>query len=204
MTAFKDQVSRYPGMECLSARDGVEAAEFVLKIAQDARAVVLNRSSSVANELKPRLQRLGLRVIEPYYTELGNFENKIGDYWDLPSLLTNGLVPNFELRDFNAGGSVVRKDCVALLGVSAACAQDGSMYFVQHSSNISQTLEQAAEVVLVVGLDKVVNTGEDAALQTRGMGMFGLEAMLLNLRQRRDAGPSMASLPAAAEAPGQR
>jgi glycerol-3-phosphate dehydrogenase subunit C len=204
VTAFRDEVSRYPGTECLSARDGVEAAEFIRKIAQDAKNVVLNRSSTVISELKPHLQRLGLRVIEPYYTELGNFENKIGDYWDLPSMVTNGLAPNFELKDFNAGGTVARKDCVAVLGVSAACAQDGSVYFVQHSSNISQTLEQAAEVVLVVGLDKVVNTKKDAALQTKCMGMFGLEAMLLNLRQRQDAGASMANLPAAAEAAGQR
>ncbi len=201
---FRDEVSRYPGTECLSARDGTEAAELISKIAGDSKSVVLNRSATVANELKSRLLELGLHVIEPYYSELGNFENKIGDYWDLPSLLTKGLAPNFELKNFNAGGAVARKDCVAVLGVSAACAQDGSVFFVQHSSNISQTLEQAAEVVLVVGLDKVVKTEEDAALQTKCMGIFGLEAMLLNLRQRQDAGASMANLPAAAEAAGQR
>ena len=65
--------------------------------------------------------------IEPYYSELGNFENKIGDYWDLPSLLTKGLAPNFEVQNFDAGGAVARKDSVAVLGVSAACAQDGSV-----------------------------------------------------------------------------
>ena len=203
VTAFRDEVSRYPGTECLSARDGVEAAEFVRRIAQDARNVVLNRSSSAISEVKPHLQRLGLRVIEPYSSEPGSFENKIGDYWDLPSLLTKGLAPSFQVQSVNARGAAARKDYVAVLGVSAACAQDGSVFFVQHSSNISQTVDQAAEVVLVVGLDKVVNTKEDAALQTKCMGLFGLEAMLLNLRQRQDAGTGMASLPDAKKAAAQ-
>ena len=82
-----------------------------------------------------------------------------------------------------------------MLGISAACAQDGSVFFVQHSANISQTLEQAAQVVLVVALEKVVKSREDAVLQTKCMGAFGLEAMLLNLRQRQDDGVTLDSLP---------
>ena len=58
--------------------------------------------------------------------------------------------------------------------------------------------------MLVVGLDKVVKTREDAALQTKCMGLFGLEAMLLNLRQREDGGPTFDSLPPAVKAPDQR
>ncbi len=207
---FRDKVSRHPGAECLSARDGVEAAEFIRKIARGCKNVVLNRSASVANELKPRLLDLGFHVIEPYHSELGSFENKIGDYWDLPALQTKGLTPSFELQKANtslereASDEEARKDCVAVLGVSAACAQDGSVFFVQHSSNISRTLEQAGEVVFIVGLDKVLKTKEDAALQTKCMGLFGLEAMLLNLRRRQDAGTSMDSLPPAVEVPDQR
>ena len=201
---FRDKVSRYPGTECLSARDGTEAAELISKIAGDSKSVVLNRSATVANELKSRLLELGLHVIEPYYSELSDFENRVGGYWDLPALVARGLTPSFELRQMKAGDGEARKDCVAALGVSAACAEDGSVFFVQHSSNISATLEQAREVVLVVGLDKVVNTEEDAALQTKCMGIFGLEAMLLNLRQREDRGPSFDSLPPVPKAPDQR
>ena len=98
---FRDKVSHYPGTECLSARDGVEAAEFVRRIARDSRNVVLNRSASVANELKHRLLEIGFRVIEPYHSEPGNFENRIGDYWDLPALQTKGLTPSFEIQKVN-------------------------------------------------------------------------------------------------------
>jgi glycerol-3-phosphate dehydrogenase subunit C len=207
---FRDEVSRYPGTECLSARDGAEAAEFIRRIARDSKNVVLNRSASVVNEIEPRLLELGFRVIEPYYSDMGTFENRIGDYWDLPALLTKGLTPSFELQKVNgnlereASHEEARKDCVAVIGVSAVCAQDGSVFFVQHSSNISRTLEQAGEVVLIVGLDKVVKTKEDAALQTKCMGLFGLEAMLLNLRQRENGGTSIDSLPPAVKASGQR
>jgi len=207
---FRDEVSRCPGTECLSARDGVEATEFIRRIAQDSRNIIMNRSASVANELKPHLQELGFRIIEPYHSELGNFENRIGDYWDLPSLLAKGLTPSFELREVNASldreasHKEARKDCVAVIGVSAACAQDGSVFFVQHSSNISRTLEQAGEVVLIVGLDKVVKTKEDAALQTKCMGLFGLEAMLLNLGRRQDEGTSIDSLRSAVKASDRR
>jgi glycerol-3-phosphate dehydrogenase subunit C len=201
---FRDEVLRHPGTECLSARDGVEAAELIRSIAGDSKNVVLNRSASVTNELKPRLLELGFRVTEPYHSDLGDFENRIGDYWELPSLLAKGLTPSFELQDVNASDGIAKRDCVAVLGVSAACAQDGSAFFVQHSSNISRTLEQAGEVVLIVGLDKVVKTKEDAALQTKCMGLFGLEAMLLNLRGRDDGGTSMDSLPPAVKAQDQR
>jgi anaerobic glycerol-3-phosphate dehydrogenase C subunit len=207
---FREEVSRHPGTECLSARDGTEAAEFIRRIARDSRNVVLNRSASVANELKPRLLELGFRVIEPYHSEPGSFDNRIGDYWDLPDLQAKGLMPSFELQKVNtdlgleAGDEEARKDCVAVIGVSAACAQDGSVFFVQHSCNISRTLEQAGEVVLIVGLDKVVKTKEDVALQTRCMGLFGLEAMLLNLRRRQDGGTTIDSLPPAVKASGQR
>ncbi len=204
VAAFRDAVSWHPETEFLSAQNGVEAAELVRRIAGNTRNVVLNRASSVVCEMKPHLQQLGLRVIQPYPSEQGSFENKIRDYWDLPSLLTNGLVPNFEPRNVKTGGVAARKDCVAVLGVSAACAQDGSVFLLQHSSNISQAVEQAAELVLIAGLDKVVDTRDDAGLQTRCMGIFGLEAMLLNLRQRQDAGAGMADLPAAARAEGQR
>ena len=200
---FGAAVSSHPGIEYFSAHDSMEAAEFIRRIAGDSRYIVLNRSATVANEIRPHLLKLGLQVIEPYY-ELAKFENKIGDYWDLPSLLTNGLIPSFELQNFNASDGVIRKDGIAVLGVSAACAEDGSVLFVQHSTNIIQTLEQAAQVVLIVGLDKVVHTKEDAVLQTKAMGVFGLEAMLLNLRQRKDSGVSLDSLPHPEKASGQR
>lgn len=210
MAKFRDQVSGLLGTECLLALESAQTAKFICSIARDSRNVVINRSATVTNEIKPHLVKLGFRVIEPYNAEMDCLENKIADYWDLPRLPGNGLMPGFELQTMNGsldgdsspGGK--RRDCVAVLGVSAACAEDGSVFFVQHSSNISRTLEEAREVVLIVALDKVVETRADATLQTKCMGVFGLEAMLLNLRQRERDGSRLESLPPAVEAPGRQ
>jgi len=198
VAGFRDRISLYPGTECLLAPKGAQAAEFVRTIAADSRNIVINRSATVTNELKPHLANLGFRIIEPYNAEPDYLENRIADYWDLPGLLGKGLIPGFEQHPINGGLGLEDgiRDFVAVLGVSAACADDGSVFFVQHSSNISRTLQEARQVVLVVALDKVVETRADATLQTECMGVFGLEAMLLNLRHGRNDDFGLDSLPA--------
>ena len=187
---FKENVAAYQHAHFLSARDAEEAIACVRGIAAT-DTIVINRSSVVANELRPGLERHGFRVNLVYSAELSSFENKVRDYWDLPNLLSKGLTGAFEVsrtpedvrlagRD---GGSV--KDCVAVLGVNAASARDGSVFFLQHLSNISESLEQARQVVLVVGIDKLVKDREDAAFQTKCMGIFGMESMLLGLQPGR-------------------
>lgn len=196
---FKDAVAKFQGADCRRARDDVEAVNYISQIALGTKDIVVNRSSLVINELQPGLEKLGFRIGEPYYAGLDSFNNKIADYWELPHLLAKGLVGNFEISNGPAlatsQGEGRTKDCVALLGVSAASAEDGSIVFLQHSSNISKSLEQARHIILVVGLDKVVKSREDAVFQTRCMGIFGLESMLLNLKPGQRNGDGMDSLP---------
>ena len=198
---FKDSVNKYRGIDCLWARDAAEAVNHINGIVRGTSAILVNRSSSVVNELMPGLGRLGCRIVKPYYTELGFFENRIRDYWDLPDLLGKGLAGNFEVTSNESAlpslphdGRTI-KDCVALLGVSAASAEDGSTFFLQHSSNISKSLERAREIVLVVGLEKIVRCREDAVFQTRCMGIFGIESMLLNLKPEPGEGNGIDDLP---------
>ena len=122
MAKFRDEVSRYPGTECLSARDGAEAAELISRIAGDSKSVVLNRSATVANELKPRLLELGFQVIEPYHSELGDFENRDGRLLGPPVLCWRRVSPPVLncRRSIPAGAEAsdeeARKDCVAYSG----------------------------------------------------------------------------------------
>jgi len=196
---FRHAVRSYSGMRLLSARHADHAAAYVRQAAHGTDNVVINRSSVVANELRPALEREGFRIIHPYFAEFESFEPVIRDYWDLPDLLGKGIVGNLGVSEQRlvepAEGDV--RDCVAVLGVNAAAAADGSIYFLQHYSNISQSLLHARQVFLVVALDKLVPDAEAAALQTSCMGIFGLETMLLNLRGAPDAGHSLTSLPAA-------
>jgi L-lactate utilization protein LutB len=73
------------------------------------------------------------------------------------------------------------RDYIAVVGVNAVSAEDGSVFFLQHMSNISKDLEQAQKIVLVVTPEKVVKDRAAALLQTRSMGVFGLESVLLDL-----------------------
>ncbi|MCX5991407.1 MAG: anaerobic glycerol-3-phosphate dehydrogenase subunit C [Chloroflexi bacterium] len=194
---FKDAVAKFQGADCRWARDGAEAVNYISRIAPGTKDIVINRSSLVINELQPGLEKLGFRIGEPYYAGLGSFDNRIEDYWDLPHLLARGLMGNFEISNgpTTSQGEGTTKDCVALLGVSAASAEDSSIFFLQHSSNISKSLEQARHVILIVGLDKIVKSREDAVFQTGCMGIFGLESMLLNLKPGQRNGDGMDSLP---------
>ena len=198
---FKDNITRYPGVQFKSAYDAEEAADYIKEVARGTENIIVNRSSLVMNELKPRLERRGFRVDEPYYSEFDPFESRIRDYWDLPNLLGKGLVMNFEVSNTSTdlclppGHGKTVKDCVAVLGVNAASGEDGSLFFLQHMSNISKSLEQAGQVILIIGLNKVVKDKEEADFQTRCMGIFGMEGMLLNLRPRQAEPVDIDSLP---------
>jgi len=205
---FKNSIARYPGIQLKSAYDADEAIDYIQEIALGTKNVVINRSSVVTNELKPGLENRGFRISEPYHAESDFFENRIRDYWDLPNLLSKGLIGAFEvsvtatdLRSPPPQGQTA-KDCVAVLGVNAASAEDGDLFFLQHLSNISKSLEHARQVVLIVGVDKVVKDKEDAAFQTRCMGIFGMESMLLNLRSRQAEPDAIDSLPDSPEPEG--
>jgi len=201
LAEFKDNITRYPGIQFKPAGDAEEAADYIQEVAQRTQSIIVNRSSIVTNELKPRLERRGFCVAEPYYAEFHFFENRVRDYWDLPYLLRKELVGNFEISISatelclppRCGEAV--KNCVAVLGVNAASAKDGSIFFLQHFSNISKSLEQARQVILIVGLDKLVKDKEDAAFQTKCMGIFGMESMLLSLRPRQTEFADIDSLP---------
>jgi len=198
---FERNIKAYERVNLLSAYNAREASGYIEDIAGGTKHVVVNRSSVVINELRPGLERLGFRIVEPYFAESDHFENRIQDYWDLPNLLIKGLAGNFETStkaahlSLTSDQATMAKDCVAVLGVNAASAEDGSLFFLQHFSNISKSLEQASKIVLVVGLDKLVKDKEDAVFQTKCMGIFGLESMLLNLRPGQAEGDAIDNLP---------
>jgi Fe-S oxidoreductase len=73
------------------------------------------------------------------------------------------------------------KDFIGLLGVNAVSAEGGSVVMLQHMSNISKIFEQAREIILIVGLDKIVRSLDDAIFQAKCMAVFGSESLSLSL-----------------------
>ncbi|MBW2039568.1 MAG: hypothetical protein JRI46_08245 [Deltaproteobacteria bacterium] len=182
---LKRNLDQYAGVKLAIATDAKQAASYIKQTAEGTDLASINKSSVVINELRPELQASGFKTYIRYFTEFKNFEKfekKVEDYWALPGMHERGLVESFDVRKTvtRLRSSEVR-DFVAILGVNAVSAEDGSVFFLQHMTNISKDLEQAKKIILVVSLEKVVKDRGAALFQTRCMGIFGLESILLDL-----------------------
>jgi len=189
---------KYPQVKVKSAFDDTEAVGYITEISDGIDIISTNNSGTVAQELKPGLMAAGFTVINSYLNEFDVEERKILDYWDLPRLLDKDLEASFGVSIKMAGidhQPAETKRYLAVLGVSAVSGEDGTAFFLQHFSNIYKDLRQAEKVILVVGLDKIVKSRKDAAFQTKCMGMFGAESVLLDIQPKPDEVTSIAELP---------
>ncbi len=182
MEGYQKNLAQFVGIEWTVAPDAAQAASYIKQVAGETDLVSINKSTVVVNELRPRLQAEGLQAYVRYFKEFDAFENKIEDYWELPGSHEKGLVESFDVaKTFAHLQSDQVRDYTAVIGVNAVAADDGSVFFLQHMSNISKDLEQAKRVVMVVTPEKVVKDRAAALLQTKSMGVFGLESILLGL-----------------------
>jgi L-lactate utilization protein LutB len=186
---------QYPQVKLKLAADNIEAARYITEISDGIELVSTNNSSIVSQELKPELLANGFTVINSYLDEFEVKKREILDYWDLPGLQDKNLWGIFDVSIKMAGlAEAESKKYLALLGVNAIAAEDGTVFFLQHFSNIYNDLKQANKVILVVGLDKIVNSRQDAAFQTKCMGIFGLESVLLAIEPKLGKPSSIAEL----------
>ncbi len=179
---YKKNLSQFAGVEWTVAPDAAQAASYVKQVAGRTDLVSINKSNVVVNELRPQLQAAGLQTYVRYFKEFDAFEKKTEDYWGLSGFHEKGLVESFDVaRTFTHLESGQVRDYIAVVGVNAVSAADGSAFFLQHMSNISKDLQQAKKIVIVVCPEKVVKDRPAALLQTKSMGVFGLESILLDL-----------------------
>lgn len=185
LAQLKSNISNCQGLQLAAASNAEQAAAYIKEVADGIKLISVNKSSVISNELKPELRRSGFDVYVRYFKEFEYFDKRITDYWQLPDFHQKGLTESFDIATTitKLKSSQVR-DYVAVLGVNAMSAQDGSLFFLQHFSNIAKDLEQARKIILVVGIDKIVKDRESAAFQTRCMGIFGAESALLDLRPK--------------------
>ncbi len=186
---------QYQQVEVKLAVDNIEAVRYIAEISDGIGIVSTNNSSIVSQELKPELLANGFTVINSYLDEFEAKKREILDYWDLPGLRDKNLLGTFGVSLKMAGlADTDNKKYLALLGVNAIAAEDGTVFFLQHFSNIYDDLKQANKVILVVGLDKIVKSRQDAAFQTKCMGIFGMESVLLDIEPKPSKPPSIAEL----------
>ncbi|MDH5696326.1 MAG: hypothetical protein OEZ00_07000, partial [Dehalococcoidia bacterium] len=188
---FKANLSqKYPQVTIKSASDSIEAVKYITEISNGIKTVSINNSRAVTQELKPGLIASGFTVIDSYLNEFDVQGKKRIDYWELPRFLDENLTGTFEVSIKMAGvdspGAAETKQYLAVLGVNAVSAEDSTIFFLQHFYNIHNDLRQAKKIILVVGLDKIVKNKPDAIFQTRCMGIFGMESVLLGIQPKPD------------------
>lgn len=186
---------QYQQVEVKLAVDNIEAVRYITEVSDEIRIVSTNNSSIVCQELKPGLIANGFTVINSYLDEFEAKKREILDYWDLPGLKDKNLRGTFDVSIKMAGpADTENKKYLALLGVNAIAAEDGTVFFLEHFSNIYNDLRQANKVILVVGLDKIVKGRQDATFQTKCMGIFGMESVLLGIEPKPTKTSSIAEL----------
>ncbi len=193
---LKSNLGNYQGIRLAVAKDTAEAVAYIQEVAAGTKLISVNKSSIITNELKPELKDSGFDVYVRYFKEFDEFEKKITDYWQLPDSHEKGLIESFSVSTTmtELQSSQVR-DYLALLSVNAISSEDCSAFFLQHFSNIGKDLEQAKKIILVVAIDKIVESREDAAFQTRCMGVFGAESALLDLKPKEEERYDFEALP---------
>ena len=184
---FRRSVSKYRPASVTVADDAAQAVDAVARITGNSRTIAVGKSGTVG-ELRSGLEKSGYRFIDTYAPQFsgdGEAAKEINFPWQLPE------TPDWSRWDTfdgigDSGRQIVPddhlKEITALLGVNAASAEDGSLFFLQHSSNLGTLLRQAGRLILVIGLDKIVQNRADALFQLQCTGTFGMESVLLDLK----------------------
>ena len=187
---------------CHEAVDAAAALQRIAAIAGEVRHVAINKSGVVYNELRPALQEAGFQVIDTYFDQFAEAARVPLRHWELPPLEHSRVGISFSGHPVELPQSIPVRRMVGLLGVTAMAAADGTVFFLEHFSNISRVLQECQTLILVVALDKLVPDRTAAELQVQGMALFGLDSLLLDLRPRADKSPlRMADVPLAPAAP---
>ncbi|MCX7857247.1 MAG: 4Fe-4S dicluster domain-containing protein [Deltaproteobacteria bacterium] len=187
---FRNTLEKYPHLKIHFAPDAKSLSEIIKRVTGIPKFVSLNKSNVVINEIRPYLKKLGINSYIRYFSEFEDLslEKKfLVDYWMLPGLHAKNLLETFDLKetiDFSKNGR--SRTYVSILGVNAASAETGNLYFLQHMSNISKDIKEANTIFFIVPLEKIVKDDYSAKVHVRSMGIFGLESVILDLKPKKE------------------
>jgi glycerol-3-phosphate dehydrogenase subunit C len=177
-----ENLNKVKGMTAQKASDAKQAATFIKQIVGTQTQLDINNSGTV-DEVSKELEKLGIQLKKTYYSEGASVENIFEHFWQQPALkyqpVEDSFAINHKLR-LNGSDKDYYENSYCLLGANAISAEDGSIYFLQHSSNIEK-MSQYKNIIIIAGIEKIVATQQEAEFQTKWAGNFGLSSMLLNI-----------------------
>ncbi len=169
------------GVMPLEATTAQEAADEIARLAGPSDRVLVNRSATVA-ELIPHLKAHGLEVVDTYDGQFVHPDQGVERYWQLELSSTEAAWEAFRPQSVRLAPQ--RSVDIGVLGVNVIAAEDGTVFFVQHLFNISEILERASKVVLVVGVERVVRDRDAAKLVARAQARYGTLSVALGVPRR--------------------
>jgi Fe-S oxidoreductase len=171
------------GIRVLVARDEKAAAIYIRRAAKGHGHLLINKSATV-RELAPALEKEGFSIVDTYDDEdkSGEAVEDIWARWQLgepePQTVWESFEPTSPTSFTGKPLPAPTARWAGVVGLSAASARDGRMYFVQHTHNISKLLYSAKKLFVVGGIEKLAPKNEDAVFQARATALFGLPAVL--------------------------
>jgi L-lactate utilization protein LutB len=179
-----------------SASSGVDVIDHISDNIGDISTLAINRSSTVREILNTRTEEFDVDIFDSYNEavsskmdiEFGLKDpepgNKVG-YWNFPRLEPIQIWSSFTYvpgkRDYYRSSSpAVPSEYSSLIGVNCVSA-DGNIFLLQHLQNISNIISNSKITFFVIGLEKLVGSYEQAALQTRCAALYGYDSILLDL-----------------------
>ncbi len=180
---FRQSVAKHNDAHVILVKDAAEAVAYLKQVAQDTKTIAVAKSSTI-DELRADLEKGDYTLVDTYSAQFSpgdDGEKKINYPWQLPISFSQSAWDTFDYSSSVGQETEGVKDIVGLLGVNAASAEDGAIFFLQHSANIGNILRQARILVLVIGLEKIAKNRDDAFFQARCAGTFGMESIILDL-----------------------
>jgi len=137
------------------------AAEQVTKVEAMEKELTEKRLTLTSEEVKQQ----GLEVVETYDGQFSQPEQGVDRYWQLDDSSAEAAWEAF--RPHPVQVSPRQSYDIGVLGVNAIAAEDGTVFFVQHLFNISEILQRASQVVLVIGVERVVRDSPEISDEFR-------------------------------------
>ncbi len=184
------------GIVVSRAATAAAAADRVAALAAGTPVAVTR--AAVLGELHPALTERGITTVPTYGPGTTDFVARHRRFWQLPP-----HAPSTSWRTQAAlDAASERRDIVGLFGVNAVSATTGTIYLLQHSSNIGELLRTARLLIFVVAVDKIAGDDGAAQRQVEAVGTYGTDSVLLDLARTRPRGDPLERFPPAAGALG--
>jgi glycerol-3-phosphate dehydrogenase subunit C len=178
-------LQRQYGVTPLEAATAQDASGEIARLAGSSHRVLVNRSATVA-ELRPHLEAHGLEVLDTYDGQFIHPDQGVERYWQLGLPSAEATWEAFRSKSIHL--STPQSADIGVLGVNVIAAEDGTVFFVQHLFNISEILERVSQVVLVIGVERVVRGRDAAAFVARAQARYGASSVALSVPRRGGSG----------------